>query len=91
MTEPTTTIGQHICQLCGATWQEYVHKCGDGGQALQPSPSSAAFPQDEKLERAYTYIDNALTGLSMRGEADSPLVRDLVAAQDLIREVQAFN
>jgi hypothetical protein len=35
-----------------------------------------------KLRDAWSMIDNALDGLAMRGEKDSPLVRDLQGAQE---------
>jgi hypothetical protein len=35
----------------------------------------------KRLRDAWSMIDNALDGLAMRGEKDSPLVRDLREAQ----------
>jgi hypothetical protein len=35
----------------------------------------------KRLRDAWSMIDNALDGLAMRGETDSPLVRDIRAAQ----------
>lgn len=41
-----------------------------------------------KLRDAWSMIDNALDGLATRGEDDSPLVRDLKAAQEEIETVR---
>ena len=49
--------------------------------ALPPVRSEPLLDVAKRLRDAWSMIDNALDGLAMRGEKDSPLVRDLREAQ----------
>ena len=50
--------------------------------ALPPVRSEPLLDVAKRLSDAWSMIDNALDGLAMRGEHDSPLVRDLREAQE---------
>jgi hypothetical protein len=47
----------------------------------KPTTSDQLPKVASRLSDAWSLIDNALDGLAMRGEKDSPLVRDLREAQ----------
>lgn len=49
---------------------------------VPPVRSKPLLDVAKSLRDAWSMIDNALEGLAMRGEHDSPLVRDLRAAQE---------
>lgn len=51
-------------------------------RGLPPVRSKPLLDVAKRLRDAWSMINNALDGLAMRGEKDSPLVRDLRAAQE---------
>ena len=61
-------------------WDKY-HGPDAEKAALHPVRSEPLLDVAKRLRDAWSMMDNALDGLAMRGEKDSPLVRDLREAQ----------
>ena len=70
------------CPSCGGIHvADHWKRCLDCGAALSSVRSEPLLDVAKRLRDAWSMIDNALDGLAMRGEKDSPLVRDLREAQ----------
>ena len=71
------------CPDCKTTiLADHWTHCIDCRCALPPVRSEPLLDVAKRLSDAWSMIDNALDGLAMRGEHDSPLVRDLREAQE---------
>ena len=69
------------CDRCHKGGRPLTTLC-DECAALPPVRSEPLLDVAKRLRDAWSMIDNALDDLTMRGEKDSPLVRDLRAAQE---------